>query len=876
MPNLSFSQCQIDADFNTFHAYGLPTTIEWEVSAPNSVECLSSDWQPSFFVNQDSLLNVRVTGEIFISSTSSDDDFVGFVFGYEAPNSQQSSVNNYYLFDWKKVTQHAPDEFGGSLAREGFSLIEFDNFFSTDEQEIFQIFWGHEDNERAHVIESKYGNNLGWEFNTYHQFELIYTQDLIKISIDGEVIFDIPGCYKQGLFGLYSFNQSSVKYKNVKIEQYYDFYYYTGTGDYCQFKPISFHLLDEECFSMPASLELIEWNFDDGTPFSNEVNPVHYFQEAGRHDVELYLHNTEGCIDTITKMIFIEPGTYFTEHPQDVYCEAGDQVSFSVEVENASSYKWYYKTPDMNYYSALTNNANYSGVNTPQLTILNVRPDYDFNEYKCLATGFCTNNISSQSGQLFISDVPIRAHLKTNNEELCRYDSTVMIIEMHELYQAKQAHLRFNYDTSKFAISEISTYNYYIDYEYSMDSNWVDFRLNISSDFTLEDLIIASMKVVSLDSSLREPSFSWDIANSIFIDPVGDTISSYFYDADVMVYAPLLSNLDDSIKLCRNDQITLNEEMFSEIQWSTGETGFVFEPEISGDYWVNLKDIHNCESRDSFNLEIKELPIKPTEILTEKELYCSYEDSIVFSVLGGYGDYLSILYGNQVIIDTTLNKTQYKMYNPQESFNIKAKWMNSCGESEDEVKNLTVLPNAQPSIEIFSNYEDVEQGEVISFVSHITDGGIDPVIEWYVDDELVQSGYNGTYQTNELYGSHNISAIMYSNAQCILGDFRAFDVLKLELNYQTPIYIPSVVTPNGDGIDDYFGVIMRTENLQYFQLDIFDLSGKHVFGTNDIHDVWNGANTQSVKGIRMYTYNISFKKFDSVKSHYSGKFILKK
>ncbi|MCK5776824.1 MAG: hypothetical protein KAH25_11635, partial [Bacteroidales bacterium] len=208
----------------------MSSTIQWLPSSSSSVVCSSSDWQPSFFVNNDSLLNVKISGNIIFSAGMNDDDFVGFVFGYKPhPDASKTSVgngnenyNHYYLFDWRKNYQEAPEAFGGFPAREGFNLSYVDGVLPTDPISVYHSFWGHFFSENFHPIDHLYGNDLGWNPNTTYKFELIYTSSKIIISIDENEIFNVEGDYKPGLFGLYSFNQNGVIYEDVAYEQYYE------------------------------------------------------------------------------------------------------------------------------------------------------------------------------------------------------------------------------------------------------------------------------------------------------------------------------------------------------------------------------------------------------------------------------------------------------------------------------------------------------------------------------------------------------------------------------------------------------------------------------------------------------------------------------
>ncbi|RLD48615.1 MAG: hypothetical protein DRI94_12265 [Bacteroidetes bacterium] len=61
---------------------------------------------------------------------------------------------------------------------------------------------------------------------------------------------------------------------------------------------------------------------------------------------------------------------------------------------------------------------------------------------------------------------------------------------------------------------------------------------------------------------------------------------------------------------------------------------------------------------------------------------------------------------------------------------------------------------------------------------------------------------------------------------------------------QITLFMPNAFTPDGDGINDYFGV---TQPLEYkeFYMQIFDLQGNLLYLSNDKQKMWDGKNKQN-------------------------------
>ena len=62
------------------------------------------------------------------------------------------------------------------------------------------------------------------------------------------------------------------------------------------------------------------------------------------------------------------------------------------------------------------------------------------------------------------------------------------------------------------------------------------------------------------------------------------------------------------------------------------------------------------------------------------------------------------------------------------------------------------------------------------------------------------------------------------------------------LSFSQNIYIPNAFTPDGDGLNDYFGVFCTDkDSIDYFKMDIYNSNGELVFQTFDINGKWQGG-----------------------------------
>jgi len=196
----------------------------WTVAGDNnSVLQTKNSSTPTFFISDSPFINSQFTGTIAVE-TAGDNDFIGFVFGYQTPFTSKGDAEtsfDFLLFDWKQENQ------GSGLS--GFHLSRVigdfsDNNISHSTGGNSNPFWSHVDNNDANssftVLDSLTGADQGWADNTIYNFELTFQSNLIEIVIDGgafdaQEIFSVTGSYQAGSFGFYNFSQKEVRYAGV-------------------------------------------------------------------------------------------------------------------------------------------------------------------------------------------------------------------------------------------------------------------------------------------------------------------------------------------------------------------------------------------------------------------------------------------------------------------------------------------------------------------------------------------------------------------------------------------------------------------------------------------------------------------------------------
>jgi hypothetical protein len=198
-------------DLRDWRREGASGNGNWSVAADGLSVLQTINGNPTFFVSPNTFIDTVVRGRFRVQTTG-DDDYVGFVIGYRSPLAENGDPVNdfeFLLFDWKQNDQSS----GGFLGREGFALSRVDGTIT----DFNPGFWGHTDSAGFQVLATDFGSDKGWSDNTDHDFELIYERDRIKISIDGRVVFDLPGSFVPGRFGFYNFSQDPDPHRRRRL-----------------------------------------------------------------------------------------------------------------------------------------------------------------------------------------------------------------------------------------------------------------------------------------------------------------------------------------------------------------------------------------------------------------------------------------------------------------------------------------------------------------------------------------------------------------------------------------------------------------------------------------------------------------------------------
>lgn len=203
---------QIPVDLSDWQSEG--GSSNWNLQVGNNSVLQTVNGAPTIFYDQNTLATqgTALSGTIEVQTTG-DDDFIGFVLGYQ-PGSIFSESADFFLVDWKQGTQAGWDE--------GLAISYVRDGSNGNTGRTVGSYWQHTDGEVELITRATNQGATGWADNQVYEFGLTFTDSLIEIVLDGltEISItpaDVGGLssFSDGAFGFYNYSQGNVLYAGI-------------------------------------------------------------------------------------------------------------------------------------------------------------------------------------------------------------------------------------------------------------------------------------------------------------------------------------------------------------------------------------------------------------------------------------------------------------------------------------------------------------------------------------------------------------------------------------------------------------------------------------------------------------------------------------
>jgi hypothetical protein len=181
-------------------------TGTWNLAPDNNSVTQTVNGNPTVFFGAGNAQGNQLSGTIRVG-TSSDDDYIGFVLGFNA-GDLTNPTTDFLLIDWKQGDQSS----FGCTANNGLAISRVTTGLAND-----RGAWCHD--SAFGVTELARGTNLGgtgWVDLTSYTFDLVFTANNVQVFVNGSKEIDINGSFANGSFGFYNYSQSNVTYGAIQ------------------------------------------------------------------------------------------------------------------------------------------------------------------------------------------------------------------------------------------------------------------------------------------------------------------------------------------------------------------------------------------------------------------------------------------------------------------------------------------------------------------------------------------------------------------------------------------------------------------------------------------------------------------------------------
>jgi gliding motility-associated-like protein len=267
-------------------------------------------------------------------------------------------------------------------------------------------------------------------------------------------------------------------------------------------------------------------------------------------------------------------------------------------------------------------------------------------------------------------------------------------------------------------------------------------------------------------------------------------------------------NFGEDTHLCEGDSLILDAgEGFVSYLWQDNSTAQTYIVKTADTCWVMVKDEFGCEAKDT--IEIVLYPY-PTVDLGEDMEICSGTEVILTGPEGDYTYYWNGEPGGQ---SYTVNGTEYY------SLSV----VNVCDSVTDEI-----LVTEIPSPEVYLGPDQViVAGETITLDAG---GGYDSYL-WQQDSTL--TGQFFIVSEGNIDPDNPIFYVDVYDGMCF-----GSDTILIEL---FEVWVPSVITPNGDDKNDMFKPDPeRWQAVKRHRITVFNRWGELVWESEDFPSGWDG------------------------------------
>ena len=605
--------------------------------------------------------------------------------------------------------------------------------------------------------------------------------------------------------------------------------------------------------SVSSDINSWRWDFGDST-YSTLPNPVHtYYSKPGKYTVRLWVGSAGGCSDSVFKTNYIEvggPTGTFDFSPKAV-C-SGQPMIFRATSPTATLYTWDFGNGDVLNSASDTMVYTYKGNGVFHPRIILTDSNYCSLFYN-----------STDSARIFTSPL---AAIKASTTHPCKGQGVIF----NDSIKTKQT-LTYTWLLSDTTV----LHGNYVTHAFSHAGDF-DVKLIVTDSIGCLDSLtkmayihISPAPVVQLspDTLICQGDtahllasggtrYHWSpqqgLSDTAIANPIANPSASTTYTVRVS-FADRCNYTDKSmkvninplptadagpdVKICKGDSIQLHGSggvyhswLPSYGLWQTNTSSPYVTPVQTNTYHFIVKDALGCVGKDSVTVEV----IKPVKAAINGPNAVCYGAVVRLQASSGQSyTWNSGDTGRQILVkiihDTTFIVTPY------------------TGGCKGEPDTIKIIVASKLLTADFSYHPDTLFATQKIHFENKSKGA--KKFAWYFDTGLrdTSTAENPVYAYRRS-GLYPVRLIIKNEYGCSDTVIKPVNVLDDHL------YIPTIITPNGDDLNDYLQLYYTYP----YRLDLFQIYnrwGQMIFESKDIRMHWDGTykGAEVPEGVYMYT-----------------------
>lgn len=177
----------------------------WVRAADNNSVNQTLNGNPTVFYSDFNGQGRSLSGTIRVNTTG-DDDFIGFVLGFDA-GELAAAATDFLVIDWKQINQSS---FGGT-AKAGLAISRVTSGLQNDSG----AWWHDPANGVTELQRAATLGSTGWADNTTYTFDIEFTASNVKVFVNNALELNVNGSFADGRFGFYNYSQQNVTYAGI-------------------------------------------------------------------------------------------------------------------------------------------------------------------------------------------------------------------------------------------------------------------------------------------------------------------------------------------------------------------------------------------------------------------------------------------------------------------------------------------------------------------------------------------------------------------------------------------------------------------------------------------------------------------------------------